>query len=117
MIYYDIGLIYLELGPENPENALVYFKKSLEIIKKELSEHDITLCLSYKYIGQAYYKLNELDSALKYYKEAEKFAEKKLDRKNKDFSGIYLLQARVYYQMKDYYYALEYYQKSLKLLE
>jgi DNA-binding CsgD family transcriptional regulator len=74
----NMGRIWLD---ENPDSALVYFNKSLEIARN-LDKPDLKLLL-YTNVGKAYMKLNEPIAAKKSFDSAQAVGAKSIDRQNK----------------------------------
>ncbi|MRT16712.1 tetratricopeptide repeat protein [Vitellibacter sp. q18] len=74
----NMGRIWLD---ENPDSALVYFNKSLEIARN-LDKPDLKLLL-YTNVGKAYMKLNEPIAAKKSFDSAQAVGAKSIHRQNK----------------------------------
>ena len=67
-LYANVAICFKELGQR--EEALEYFKKYSEILKKEKGQDPIYLAYAYKEIGELLVSFNEKSQALPYLREA-----------------------------------------------
>ena len=108
----EIGIIYLQ--NEQMKEALVHFKKSIEIydvLKNHDSakHHDISIVLNF--VGLIYKTASKYDEAIKYYTQAAKFVTADISQQIIAYEGI----ARVYKRLEDTNKATENYDIALRL--
>jgi tetratricopeptide (TPR) repeat protein len=107
-IYNQIGMILENMG--YPNDALLYFSKSLSLAK-DLGNTNMQVSLLNNIAG-IYKDKGELDKALSYYEESLS-----LNTNEKDGATIYNNIATIYGEKSDYQKAVKYYQKAIEIDE
>jgi len=97
--------------------ALEYYEKSLEILKKTLPAHHPDLATSYSNFGLVYNRMGEYSKALEYYEKDLEIKKKALPANHPDFASSYNNIGLVYDSMGEYSKALECYEKSLEIYQ
>ena len=112
-LYNEIGVFY----QYDPEIAIPYYQKALDIWIKETEKDPFEISTSYYNIGGAYVKLHDYPKALE-------FLNKSLDIRTKEYGEINPYVALVigqiggvYYEQEDYTKALELFAKAYDILK
>ncbi|CAM4945659.1 unnamed protein product, partial [Rotaria socialis] len=114
-IYHQLGCLKDDQGEY--QQAVKFYKKSLEIYRKTLPEDDASLAPTYSNIGAVYKNMGEYSKALEYYEKTIKIEEKSLSPTEPDLATSYNNIGGVYSSMGEYSKALESYEKSHKIWE
>ncbi|CAF5011005.1 unnamed protein product, partial [Rotaria socialis] len=107
-IYHMLGMMKYSQGEY--QQAVKFYKKSLEIYRKTLPEDDTSLAPTYNNIGQVYYNMGKYSKALEYYEKSHKILEISLPPTHPDLATSYNNIGLVYDNMGEYSKALEYYE-------
>ena len=113
-IYYNqFGCVKDKQG--DYEEALWYYKKSVEILKETLPPNHPKLAASYNNIGSVFKNLGEYSKALSFYKKSLEMRQKTLPPNHSDLATSYNNIGEVYRKMGEYSKALSFYGKSLEM--
>ncbi|CAM4808793.1 unnamed protein product [Rotaria magnacalcarata] len=112
-IYHMLGMLTYQQC--NYQEAATLYENSLEIMRKTLSEDDISLANTYNNIALAYQKMGDYSKALEFYEKSCKIKEKCLSPNDPDLATTYSNIGSVYNNMGDYTKALEFYENDLKI--
>jgi tetratricopeptide (TPR) repeat protein len=112
-IYNQIGRTKCEQGKYT--EAIAFYEKSLEIIKKTLHPNHPDLAYSYDNIGMVYSEMGEYSEALLYYKKTHEILEKTLSANHPNLGNSYNSLGNVYYNMGEYSKALSSHGKALEI--
>ncbi|CAF4171752.1 unnamed protein product, partial [Adineta steineri] len=97
--------------------ALSYYDKALEILKKTLSSEHPYLATLYSNIGSVFDKIGEYWKALSLHEKALEIYQKTLPSNHPLLATSYNNSGFVYYKMKDYSKALSYLERVLDILQ
>ena len=113
VIYNRLGVIKEDLR-EYPE-AIVFYRKSIEIKEKQSSPDNLSLADSYGNIGNVYTKIGDYAKALSSYEKALAIRQESLPPTHLHLAFSYNNIGVVYKHMRDYPKALSYYEKTLAI--
>lgn len=82
-------------------------------LAQDIIKYDARYPLTYKILGDTYFRLGDMPAALQYYSDYLRFSEKKKDYKN--LASAYLKIAWVYHMKGDYPKAEDFYHRALEL--
>ncbi|CAF1481950.1 unnamed protein product [Adineta steineri] len=112
--YTQLGHAYI--SQHDDTNAIVYYEKSLEILRRDISDEDILADVLVN-MGTIYMNQNHYDDSLLHYLEALNI-KKKTDPENKTLIGtINSCVGKLFLKQNNYDEALEYYLQSLEILK
>ncbi|CAF3122691.1 unnamed protein product [Rotaria socialis] len=114
-IYHQLGWLKDDQG-KYPE-ALKFYEKGLETMKKTLPANHPLLATSYNNIGGVYNSMGEYSKALEFYEKDLEITKKALPPNHLSLATSYNNIGLVYRNMGEYLKALEFYEKSLKKKE
>lgn len=106
---------YLEQIQQNYHDALEYYEKSLDGLKKSVGENHPDFARTLNYSGQCYRALGETDLALEYHQKALAILRVQLPDDHPDLGRTYLYLGICAYFESDYYAAEEYYGQTLRI--
>lgn len=112
-IYFQLGWIKDNRGEY--AQALVCYKKLLEIIEHTLHPHHPTLAYSYNNLGLVYNKMGEYEHALFFHEKALRIREQSLPPNDSNLATSYNNIAGVYLNKGEYSKALSYYKKAFNI--
>ncbi|CAF1460927.1 unnamed protein product [Adineta steineri] len=110
-IYHQFGSI--EYGRKNYQEALTFYKKSLDIREKILPPNHPDLAKSYNNIGVVHNTMGNYPEALSYYKKVFEIDQQSLSPDHPDLAKSYNNIGLVHANMRDYPKALSCYEKAL----
>jgi len=112
--YYTLlGAYYQEV--EKNEDALYYYRKSLEIREKELGEKHSDTAETYNSLGSIYEALKDFNQALLFYKKALAINLVELDKNDIFIAISYNNIASIYVELEEYNKAKKYLLKTLEI--
>ena len=114
-IYGQLGTI--KMNQREPEEAITFYEKALEIYKKTRPPNDPDLIVWYNQIGMAYYDLGEYSKALSSHEGALEIRQQSLPPNHPDLASSYNNIGLVYNKMGEYSKALSYYEKAVEIDE
>jgi tetratricopeptide (TPR) repeat protein len=112
-IYNQLGMIKYNQGTY--QEAITFYQKSLEILKKTRPSNDPDLGMSYNNIGMVYYKMGDYTKALLSYEKALEIRQQSLPPNHPDLGASYNNIGLVYFMMGDYSKALSSHEKALAI--
>ncbi|CAF1356566.1 unnamed protein product [Adineta steineri] len=112
-IYEQIGLVKYNQGEY--DEALKFYKKSLEIQQKYLPPNHPNLALCYKRIGLVHNNMRKYAKALSSYEKALEIQQNSLSANHPDLASSYSDIGKVYNDMEEYSKALSYYEKAVEI--
>jgi tetratricopeptide (TPR) repeat protein len=112
-IYNRLGSI--KSGQGKYEEAITFFEKSIEIMKKILSPTHVDVATTYNNIGFVYERMKEYSKALSYHEKAIKIKQKNLSPNHPQLAISYDNMGNVLNQMGEYSKALSFQQKALEI--
>ena len=113
--YHHLGCIKDAQG-DYPE-AVSFYERALEILKKTLPANHPSLATSYNNIGLVYYSMGEYSKALSFYERALEIKEKTLPANHPSLATSYNNIGTVYKNMGEYSKALSFYERALEIKE
>ena len=116
LVYTHIGRIYIQKG--EPEKALVYTMKGLEIRERTIANKDDQyFSQSYNNLGVIYAEMREFDKAMEYHKKALEMRERLLGPNHAATALSYLNIGSLYHEISENDSALVYFQKALEVYQ
>ncbi|CAF0848007.1 unnamed protein product [Adineta steineri] len=112
-IYHQLGMTTYYSGKY--QEAITFYKKSIEIQQRIYSAYHPDLAKSYNWIGNAYESLNEYKNALSFHEKALKIQQRSLSPNHLDLASTYNSIGVVYKNMREFDKALSYYKKDLEI--
>ncbi|ETO04601.1 hypothetical protein RFI_32795 [Reticulomyxa filosa] len=113
---YDVLGLILEKKGAN-EEAIQYFKKSLEIKLKTLNDDHPCVGWSFHYLANAFKNKNELNQSIEHAEKALNLRVNKLDCNHPDIGESYDLLGDIHFAMKDKTKAKEFYENAIKIFK
>jgi tetratricopeptide (TPR) repeat protein len=114
-LYHMLGMV--NDGQGKYEEAIGFYKKSLEIQQKILPANHPDLATSYNNIGLVYKNMGEYSKALSYYEKDLEISQKTLPANHPDFAQSYNNIGMVYDNMGKYSKALSSHEKALEIYQ
>lgn len=114
-IYNNMATIYLQMQKFDISEKL--YKRSLDILRIELSETHPSIATALNNIASVYVASGRYDDALRYNQDALLIRKKVLGDEHPDTASSYISIAENYSKMQKYYTALEYYKMGLGIYE
>ena len=111
--YHALGYIKNEQG-DYPE-AVSFYERAFEILKKSLPDNHPSLATSYNNIGAVYKNMGEYSKALSFYERALEILKKSLPTNHPDLATSYNNIGSVYDNMGDYSKALSSLERALEI--
>jgi tetratricopeptide (TPR) repeat protein len=112
-IYHQLASANYDQGEY--QEAVKLYEQVLEIYRKTLPPHHLSLAASYNNIGMVYDSMGDYSKALSYYLKGLEISEKTLPPNRPDLAMSYNNIGVVYKNMGDYSKAISYYDKALKI--
>ena len=112
-LYNEVGLFY----QYNPEKAILYYQKALDIWIKETDKDPFDISTSYYNIGAAYVKLHDYPNALEYLNRSLDIRTKEYGEMNPYVALVIGQIGGVYYEQEDYAKALELFSNAYDILK
>ena len=112
-LFHHLG--YIKDNQGRYTEALEYYEKDLEIMKKTLPANHPNLATSYNNIGLVYKSMGEYSKALEYCEKSLEIRKKALPANHPGLATSYSNFGSLYNRMGEYSKALEYYEKSLEI--
>ncbi|CAF3378869.1 unnamed protein product, partial [Rotaria socialis] len=110
-IYHQLGWLKTDQGEY--QQAVTFYKKSLEIYRKTLPEDDASLAPTYGNIGLVYDNMGEYSKALEYYEKSHQILEISLPPTHSDLASSCNNIGQLYKKMEEYSKALPLLEKAL----
>jgi tetratricopeptide (TPR) repeat protein len=112
-IYHQLGVMNAE--QEEYKEAIIFFEKSIEILKKILPANDPNLATSYNNIGSMYNNMGEYSKALSSHEKALAIRQQSLPPNHPDLAMSYNNIGSLHGKMQQYAQALPYFEKALEI--
>ena len=112
-LYNEIGIFY----QYNPEKAIPYYQKALDIWKKEADIDPFDISTSYYNIGAAYVKLHDYSKALEYLNQSLDIRTREYGEMNPYVALVIGQIGGVYFEQEDFAKAFELFSKAYDILK
>ncbi len=112
--YYNKAHCFLKFNEF--DEAIIYFKKALQIQNSQLIDQDSSIIDTYVYLARCYYILGNYTSSLQYLEKALSITIKKYGKQHYEVARIYNNMGTIHETNEDYNEAIKLYEKSLSMI-